>query len=201
MNKGCTKSMTQLMKQFGRLPGIGPRSAERLAYHVLKQPAEEALELARSIEQVKNQIRHCRRCYNLTEEELCGICRDPHRDGSILCVVEQPNDLLTLEETGTCKWVYHVLLGHLAPLDGITPDRLTIDALIKRISAENIREVVMATNPTMEGDGTVLYINSLLKNSDVEITRLARGLPTGGSIEYANKSILNDAINGRVKIQ
>ena len=201
MNKGCTESMTQLMKHFGRLPGIGPRSAERLAYHVLKQPAEEALALARSIEQVKNQIHHCRRCYNLTEEELCEICRDPHRDSSILCVVEQANDLRTLEETGTCKWVYHVLLGHLAPLDGITPDRLTIDALIKRISAEDIREVVMATNPTMEGDGTVLYINSLLKNSDVEITRLARGLPTGGSIEYANKSILNDAINGRIKIQ
>ena len=201
MNKGYTESMNRLMEQFRRLPGIGPRSAERLAYHVLNQPATEALELAKAIEQVKKQIRHCRRCYNLSEQELCEIGRDANRDRSVICVVEQPNDLTTLEETGACKWVYHVLLGHLAPLDGITPDMLTIDALIQRISAEDVREVVMATNPTMEGDGTVLYINSLLKNSDVEITRLARGLPTGGSIEYANKNILSDAINGRVKIR
>lgn len=186
------------MERFRKLPGIGPRTAERLAYFILKQPAEEALALAEAIHQVKTQIRNCRRCHNFCEQELCDICRDQRRDHSILCVVEQPKDLINLEETGMCNWVYHVLLGHLAPLEGITPDDLTIDDLVKRVEAGDIKEVVMATNPNMEGDGTALYITSLLSDMDVKITRLARGLPTGSSIEFANKNILSDAISGRV---
>jgi len=198
MSHTHTESLAHLMEQFCKLPGIGPRTAERLAYHVLQQPAEQALELAQAIQQVKTRIRHCSRCYNLSEQELCDICRDERRDHSTLCVVEQPNDLISLEETGLCDWGYHVLLGHLAPLDGVTPDDLTIDALVKRVEKEGISEVVMATNPNLDGDGTALYICSLLSHSKVKISRLARGLPSGGSIEYANKSILSDAIIGRI---
>jgi recombination protein RecR len=198
MSNVHTESMNRLMERFRKLPGIGPRTAERLAYFILKQPAEEALALAEAIHQVKTQIRNCRRCHNFCEQELCDICRDQRRDHSILCVVEQPKDLINLEETGMCNWVYHVLLGHLAPLEGITPDDLTIDDLVKRVEAGDIKEVVMATNPNMEGDGTALYITSLLSDMDVKITRLARGLPTGSSIEFANKNILSDAISGRV---
>lgn len=198
MSKAHTESMTRLMAEFSRLPGIGPRTAERLAYHVLKQPGEEAMKLAEAIRAVKSQIRNCSRCYNLSEEELCDICRDRRRDHSIICVVEQPSDLISLEETGMCMWVYHVLLGRLAPLDGVTPDDLTVEALVKRVEAGGIGEVVMATNPNIDGDGTALYISSLLKDTSVKITRLARGLPAGGSIEYANRSVLSDAIAGRV---
>jgi len=200
MSSVHTESMNCLMEQFRRLPGIGPRSAERLAYHVLKQSSQEALALAEAIRAVKANIRHCSRCYNLCEADLCDICRDERRDHSIICVVEQPNDLISLEETGVCQWVYHVLLGRLAPLEGATPDDLTIDALLERVRAGGVAEVVMATNPNMDGDGTALYINSLLADSSVKLTRLARGLPTGGAIEYANKSILTDAITGRTEM-
>jgi recombination protein RecR len=193
-----TESMNQLIEQFSKLPGIGVRTAERLAYFILKQPADEALGLARAINEVKTKIRHCQKCYNLSEQELCEICSSGQRDQSIVCVVEQHKDLINLEETGQCDWVYHVLLGHLAPLEGVGPDDLTIDALVKRVSHGDIREVVMATNPNMDGDGTALYISSLLSDMGVKITRLARGLPNGGSIEYANKNVLIDAINGRV---
>lgn len=200
MSQTHTESMTRLMEEFQRLPGVGPRSAERLAYFILKQPAEKALALATAINTVKAQIKNCSRCFNLTEQDLCEICQDQRRDHSIVCVVEQPSDLISLEETGLCNWGYHVLLGHLAPLEGITPDDLTIDALLRRIEDGGITEIIMATNPNMEGDGTSLYLHSLLSDSNVEITRLARGLPTGGSIEYANKNILHDAIIGRRKM-
>jgi recombination protein RecR len=196
-----TESIKRLMDAFERLPGIGPRTAERLAYFVLRQDAEEAMDLAEAIRLVKTKIRNCARCYNLSEQELCDICRDERRDHAIICIVEQPNDLISLEETGLCQWGYHVLLGHVAPLEGVTPDDLTIDALIKRVEAGGVSEVVMATNPNMEGDGTALYISSLLAHTGVKITRLARGLPAGGTIEFANKSILSDAINGRVAMQ
>ncbi|MBN1845820.1 MAG: recombination protein RecR [Sedimentisphaerales bacterium] len=193
--------MKHLMEQFARLPGIGPRSAERIAYFILAQPPADALALAEAIRAVKTRIRHCSRCYNLCEQELCEICRDERRDHTILCVVEQPGDLISLEETGICPWVYHVLLGRIAPLEGITPDDLTIEALIQRVQGHPIREVVMATNPNLEGDGTALYISSLLADTGVKVTRLARGLASGSSIEYANKSMLSDAIAGRVPME
>jgi recombination protein RecR len=195
-----TESMNQLMTQFARLPGIGSRTAQRLAYYVLNQSAEEALLLADAIRDVKTKIHHCRRCFNLSEQELCEICRDQRRDQSIICVVEQPKDLIRLEETGLCDWVYHILLGHLAPLEGMTPENLTIEALLKRVQTEDVREIIMATNPDMDGDGTALYVSSLLSETNIKVTRLARGLPSGGSIEYANKSVLSDAINGRTEM-
>ena len=200
MSEPHTESMNRLMQQFAKLPGIGSRSAQRLAYHILTQPAEEALALAQAIHDVKNNIHYCQRCFNLSEQELCEICRDPKRNHSIICVVEQPKDLIRLEETGLCPWVYHILLGHLAPLEGITPEDLTIDALLKRIQSEQITEVVMATNPNLDGDGTALYISSLLSDKNIKITRLARGLPSGSSIEHANKSVLGDAITGRTEM-
>ncbi len=201
MNKAYTDSIIKLMEEFGKLPGIGKRTAERLAYHILKTPAEEAMNLARAIHEVKTKIKHCKRCYNLSEQDLCRICQDTNRDHTIICVVEQHKDMICLEETNQCRWVYHVLMGHIAPLEGISPDDLTINALIKRVDTEGIKEIVMATNPNLDGDGTALYISSLLSTRNVKITRLARGLPSGGSIEFANKNVLIDAINGRVAME
>ncbi|NLK41010.1 MAG: recombination protein RecR [Planctomycetes bacterium] len=197
MNPAYTKSLNELIEQFGKLPGIGPKTAERLAFHILKAEPNEALALAEAISDVKKNIHQCRVCCNLAEAELCGICADSRRDHSVICVVEQPKDVISLEKTGLCRWVYHVLNGHIAPLEGIEPEDLTIDALIKRVRAGGVSEVVMATNPTLEGDGTALYIHSLLRNMNVKVTRLARGLPTGSAIEFAASSILQDAILGR----
>ncbi len=197
MNPAYTQSLNQLIEQFGKLPGIGPKSAERLAFHVLKSSPEEAIALAGAITDLKQKIRQCKVCFNLSEQDLCPICSDPRRDKSILCVVEQPKDIISLEKTGLCKWIYHVLNGHIAPLEGIEPADLTVEPLMKRIRGGTIREVVMATNPNVEGDGTALYIASLLRNTSVKITRLARGLPTGSTLEYAGGNILADAILGR----
>jgi len=197
MNPAYTQSLNELIEQFGKLPGIGPKTAERLAFHILKAEPDEAMALAEAISDVKKNIRQCRVCFNLAEAELCGICADSRRDHSVICVVEQPKDVISLEKTGLCQWVYHVLNGHIAPLEGIEPDDLTIDALVKRIRAGGVGEVVMATNPNLEGDGTALYIHSLLRNMKVKVTRLARGLPAGSAIEFAASSILQDAILGR----
>jgi len=197
MSSPYTETLNNLIEEFGRLPGIGPKSAERLAFHILKAKTPEAMALADAIRGVKTKIRRCRICYNLAEDELCQICRDPKRDKSVVCVVEQPKDLIKLEKTQLCNWVYHVLGGHIAPLDGIEPDDLTINQLVKRVQTGNIKEIVMATNPNLQGDGTALYINSLLKSENVRITRLARGLPTGTTIEFASGKILADAIAER----
>lgn len=197
MNGPYTESVNSLIEEFGKLPGIGPKSAERLAFYILKTQPQEAIALARAIEDVKNKTRRCKLCYNLSESEVCKICSDRRRDKEMICVVEQPKDVIALEKTGTCKWVYHVLGGHIAPLEGIEPSDLTIEQLVKRVRDENIKEVIMATNPNLAGDGTALYISSLLNDTGVKITRLARGLPTGSTIEYASGKILNDAIIGR----
>ncbi len=200
MNPAYTKSLNDLIEQFGKLPGIGPKTAERLAFHILKADKTEAMALAEAIRNVKESIRQCRICCNLSEEEICGICGDPRRDKSTICVVEQPKDLIMLEKTGLCKWVYHVLNGHIAPLEGIEPADLTIDALVKRVRQGGIKEVVMATNPNLEGDGTALYIRSLLTPLSVKVTRLARGLPSGSTIEFSSGTILADAILGRSEL-
>ena len=185
------------MSELGKLPGIGARTAERLAFHILKTPGPEALALADAIRDVKTNIRPCSRCFNLSEDELCVICGDPRRDHAQICVVEQPRDLLSLEATGSYRGVYHVLMGHIAPLDGIEPEDLTIADLEARVKSGQVEEVLLATNPTVAGDSTSLYIAGCLKGLGVKITRLARGLPAGGQIEYANRSILSDAINER----
>ncbi len=201
MSTAYTESLNRLIEEFGRLPGIGPKTAERLAFHVLKAEAPEALRLAEAIRDVKTKIRQCRICWNLSEEDVCQICSDPRRDKSLICVVEQPRDVISLEKTGACKWLYHVLGGHIAPLDGVEASDLTIDKLVERVRAGDVREIIMATNPNLEGDGTSLYISSLLRPLGVRITRLARGLPSGSTIEDASGTILTDAILGRQDLE
>jgi len=192
-----TESVSNLINEFAKLPGIGKKSAERLAYHVLRIQAAEALALAEAIRNVKENVRYCRTCYNLAEEEECSICRDPKRQRDVLCVVEQPRDLMALEQTGVYRGLYHVLLGRVAPLDGIGPDQLTIDALVRRVRGGQFKELIMATNPTVEGDGTALYISNLLSECPIRVTRLARGITTGSVLEFANKEMLSDALSGR----
>lgn len=200
MNPAYTKSLNELIDQFAKLPGIGPKTAERLAFYILKASSQEALALAHAVSDVKANIHQCRICYNLAETEVCSICSDSRRSHEVICVVEQPKDVISLEKTGLCKWVYHVLNGHIAPLEGIEPDDLTIDALIKRIRSGSVKEVVMATNPNLEGDGTSLYIHSLLQSLNIKITRLARGLPAGSTIEFSTGNVLTDAILNRSEI-
>jgi recombination protein RecR len=187
-----------LIEQFAELPGIGKKSAERLTYHILRIPKDDALRLAEAIRQVKENVRYCRTCYNLAEADECSICLDPRRDRALLCVVEQPRDLIAIEQTGY-RGLYHVLLGRIAPLEGIAADQLTIDALVRRIRDGQFREVIMGTNPTLEGDATALEISQRLTGIPVEITRLARGITTGSVLEFANKEILCDALSGRQK--
>ena len=195
-----TESVANLIQQLARLPGIGRKSAERLAYHLLRVHQSEALALADAIRTVRENVRYCRVCFNLAEQELCAICSDPKRDQTLLCVVEQPRDLMSLEAAGTYRGLYHVLLGRIAPLDGIGPDQLTLDGLVDRVRDGNFREIIMATNPTVEGDGTALHISNLLAEFPLEMTRLARGITTGSILEYTNKEILADAISGRQKL-
>jgi recombination protein RecR len=201
MSSAYTQTLNQLIEEFGRLPGVGPKTAERLAFYILNSDAQEALKLADAIRDVKTKIKRCRICCNLSEEDVCQICQDTRRDHSLICVVEQPKDVISLEKTGACKWIYHVLGGHIAPLEGVEAHDLTIDKLVERVRAGGVSEVVMATNPNLEGDGTSLYISSLLRPLGVRITRLARGLPTGSTIEYATGKILTDAIVGRQELQ
>ena len=192
-----SESVRELVEQFSRLPGIGKKSAERLAYHVLRQHETEALALADAIRSVKQNVRYCKSCFNLTEDELCAICRDTRRDPGILCVVEQPRDLMALEAAGSYRGVYHVLLGRIAPLEGVGPEQLTIEPLVERVRSGKVQEVIMATNPTLEGDGTALYLSNRLADLPVRITRLARGITSGSVLEFANKEVLNDAMQGR----
>jgi recombination protein RecR len=197
-----TQSIQNLMNQLASLPGIGMRSAERIAFHLLKQKPEEAMKLAEAIRDVKTRIKHCSVCYNLTEADPCEICSNPARDQSLVCIVEQPKDLLALESTGLYRGVYHVLLGRIAPLEGMDPSDLTIEALMHRLASGTIRELIMGTNPNMEGDGTALHLQNMIgqRFPNVQMTRLARGLPAGSNIEYANRNILADAISGRQKM-
>lgn len=194
-----SESVTKLVDEFAKLPGIGKKSAERLAYHILRVHQSEAMALAEAIRSVKENVRYCRSCYNLTEQDECEICRDPKRDRSQLCIVEQPRDLIALEQPGTYRGLYHVLLGRIAPLEGIGPEDLTIEPLVERVRQGSFREVIMATNPTLEGDGTALFISNLLTGMPLEITRLARGITSGSVLEFANKEILADALAGRQK--
>ena len=197
-----THSIQNLINQFASLPGIGMRSAERIAFHLLKQKPEDAMKLSDAIRDVKTRIKHCSICYNLTEADPCDICSNPSRDHSVVCIIEQPKDLLALESTGLYKGVYHVLLGRIAPLEGIDPSDVTVEPLMERLASGTIRELIMGTNPNMEGDGTALHIQQQvqMRFPNVQITRLARGLPAGSNIEFANRNILADAIAGRQKM-
>ena len=185
-----------LIAQLSRLPGVGTRTAQRLAFHILRVPKEEAFALADAIREVKERIGFCRECGNLTEEELCSICLDTRRDRTVVCVVEQPVDVISLERTHEYRGLYHVLGGSLSPLDGVEPEHLRIDELLKRVANGEIAEVVLATNPNMTGEATAAYLADRLRDR-VRVTRLASGLPVGGDLEYADEVTLGRALAGR----
>jgi recombination protein RecR len=199
-------AVERLIAELARLPGIGRRTAERLAFHILKSDRPAVAALAKAVQDVKETVRNCPICFNLTDAggETCPICADPGRDRSLVLVVEQPKDLIALEQTGMYRGLYHVLLGHISPLDGVGPGDLTTEALLARASDPGrnpgraaVREVVLGLNPTLEGDGTALYLADQLRQRGVRVSRLARGLPTGGQLEYANKAVLADAVQHR----
>lgn len=190
-------SVAKLIDEFARLPGIGRKSAERLANYILACSSNETNALADAIRTVKTSVRRCSVCFNLTEDEVCRICRDPRRDRHVVCVVEQPRDVVALESSGAFNGLYHVLGGRIAPLEGVSPEDLTIHQLVQRIRKQGVTELVMATNPTLEGDGTALFITNILQNDPVKITRLARGIASGSVLEFANREMLADALRGR----
>lgn len=190
-------SVGRLIDEFNRLPGIGRKSAERLCNYILSSSSGDANALGDAIRDVKESVKRCTVCFNLTEVEVCVLCQDPRRDAQVVCVVEQPKDVVALEASGAFTGRYHVLGGRIAPLEGIGPENLTIHQLVKRVRRDGVKEIVMATNPTLEGDGTALFITNLLENDDVKITRLARGIASGSVLEFANREMLADALKGR----
>lgn len=193
-------AIVRLIDYFADLPSIGRKSAERLAYHVLRMPQAEALAFADAIRAVKEKLRPCSTCFNLTEHDECEICTDSRRDHSVVCVVEQVRDLFAIEQAGSYRGLYHVLQGRIAPLEGVGPEKLTIDALVDRVKRGGINEVIMGTTPNVEGDGTALAVAERLGELSVEVTRLARGLTVGASLEQANRDMLADALAGRRKM-
>ena len=192
-----TLPVQNLIDQLGRLPGVGPRSAQRIAFHLLKLPAEDVERLASAIAEAKAKVRFCSRCFNFAEDDLCPICADPRRDSSVICVVEESRDIIPLERTGEFRGRYHVLLGVMNPIEGIGPERLKIRELVMRLSDEDIKEVIVCTNPNTEGEVTAQYIGRLLKPFDITVSRPASGLPVGGDLEYADELTLGRALNGR----
>lgn len=196
-SKITAEPVTRLIDELGRLPGVGPKSASRLAYYLLRASREQALGLAEAILEVKERIVLCSRCFNITESDPCSVCTDPNRDSSIICVVEEPLDVLALERTGEFRGRYHILHGVISPVDGVGPDKLKIRELIDRVAAEHPAEVILATNPNIEGDATAMYIARQLVSSGVSISRPASGLPVGGDLEYADEITLGRALSGR----
>ncbi|MCC6580308.1 MAG: recombination protein RecR [Phycisphaeraceae bacterium] len=190
-------AMDRLVERLCRLPGIGRRSAQRIVYHLLQSDPQEATELAEAIRAFRVNLRACSQCGNVTESDPCPLCDDPRRDHATLLVVEQPGDITALETTGQYRGLYHVLMGRLSPLDGVGPGDLNIDALLQRIDQGRIKEVILGTHPTSEGDGTALYLVQQLTRTGVKVTRLARGLPTGATLDIVSKAVLGDAIQGR----
>lgn len=192
--------VARLIEALQRLPGIGPKTAQRLTFFLLKRPPDEVRELSESLLAVKDRIASCQTCFNITDEDPCRICADPARDARVLCVVEEPNDLLAMERTGEYRGRYHVLLGALSPLDGVGPDDLKVRELLTRIEAGGVDEIILATNPNVEGEATALYLAKLLRPLGPRVTRIARGLPVGGDLEYADQVTLSKALEGRREI-
>ena len=190
-------AIARLIEALQRLPGIGPKTAQRLAFHLLKQPTAAVQDLADALVDMKARVLHCSRCFNVTDQDPCAICDDPARDASLLCVVEEPNDLAAMERTGEYRGRYHVLLGALSPLDGIGPDELKVRELLARVESNHMREVILATNPNVEGEATAIYLARLLKPLGVRVTRIAMGIPVGGDLEYADEVTLSRALEGR----
>ncbi len=194
-----SEALQQLIEEFSRLPGIGRKSAQRLALHVLKRPREEVVAMARALVNVKDRIRYCSVCCNITEQDPCTICANPKRERGVLCVVEEPSDVIALENTNEFKGLYHVLGGALSPLDGIGPEELKIKELLSRVQGE-VTEVILAMNPNVEGEATTLYLSRLLKPLGVKVSRIARGLPVGGDLEFADEATLTRALEGRIAL-
>jgi recombination protein RecR len=198
-------AVQDLIDELGRLPGVGPKSAQRIAFHLLKLPPDDVLRLARAISVVKERVSWCRHCFNIAESSPngadavieCDICRDPRRDPTIVCVVEEPRDIVAVEKTREYRGRYHVLQGAISPIDGIGPDKLRVRELLARLGNEEIKEIILCTNPNIEGDATALYLASLLKPLPVKVTRIASGLPVGGDLEYADEVTLGRALEGR----
>jgi recombination protein RecR len=190
-------AIDDLTSELARLPGIGRKTALRLTYHLLKQPPEQSQRLAHALQTLAEKVRPCARCFNLTEEELCSICRDPRRDPALICVVEDAADIGAIERAGEFRGQYHVLGGRLSPLDGITPEDLTIRQLVQRVEAGEVREVILATNPSLEGEATALYVQRQLAAFPVTVSRIARGLPVGGDLEYADGVTIAQALSAR----
>ncbi len=186
-----------LVDELNRLPGIGPKSAQRLAFHIVKAQAQDARRLADAITRAKERVRFCRECFGVSEGELCRICADPGRDGTVVCVVEEPKDISALEKAGVIKGRYHVLGGAISPMEGIGPDDLRVRELLDRVGRDGLAEVILATNPNLEGNATAMYVAGLLKPLGVRVTRLASGLPVGGDLEYADEITLGQALEGR----
>jgi recombination protein RecR len=191
----------ELIDELGRLPGVGPKSAQRLAFHLLKLPKDDALRLARAITEVKDRIVFCRTCWNVSEGEECELCRDPRRDQHVVCVVEEPRDIVAVEKTHEFKGRYHVLQGAISPIEGIGPDQLKVKELLARLDPEEVTEVILCTNPNIEGEATAMYLARLLKPLGLTVTRIASGLPVGGDLEYADELTLGRALEGRRAVE
>ena len=190
-----------LIDELGRLPGVGPKSAQRIAFHILKAAPEDANRLARVIMEAKERVTWCRRCFNISEGEICAYCSDERRDSALLCVVEEPRDIVAVERTHEFGGRYHVLQGAISPIEGIGPDQLRIKELLARLDGEGVTEVILATNPNIEGEATAMYLARLLKPLGIKITRLASGLPVGGDLEYADEVTLGRALEGRREVE
>jgi recombination protein RecR len=190
----------KLIEQLCKLPGIGPKSASRLAFHMLSVPRSEAVELARAIVELKDKVRFCSICFNISEGEVCDICSDPRRDDSLLCVVEEPRDVTAVERTGRFRGRYHVLGGAISPIDGVGPEELRFEELVQRLRAGEVSEVIVATNPNAEGEATAVYLAQLVRPLGIKVTRIASGLPVGGDLEYADEVTLGRAMEGRTEL-
>jgi recombination protein RecR len=190
-----------LVDELGRLPGIGPKSAARIAFYILKVAPEDASRLARAIVEAKERVSFCRRCFNIAEGDLCVYCRDERRDSSVLCVVEEPRDIVALERTNEFRGRYHVLQGAISPIEGVGPEQLRIREMLARVDAEGVKEVILATNPNIEGEATAMYLAKLLRPLGLKVTRIASGLPVGGDLEYADEVTLGRALEGRREVE
>ena len=188
--------IVRLIQELSKLPGIGEKTAERLAFHLLAQPKSEAMLLSNAVRDLKEQVKSCTKCYNISETDFCDVCADSKRDAGLICVVEQTRDLWAIERTGEFRGAYHVLHGHLSPLDGVGPENLTIPGLLDRVRKGGIREVILATNPTTEGDATAFYIQKAI-GSGIKVTRIARGIAAGSTLEYSDRTVVGDALSGR----
>jgi len=189
--------LARLIQEFKRLPGVGQKSAQRLAFHVLRAPREDAEQLAQAVLDVKDKLGICESCNNISDSDLCNFCRDPHRDRSVLCIVEEPHNILPIETTRQFEGLYHVLHGSISPLRGIGPEQLRIKNLLERLAAGEVREIILATNPTVEGEATAVYLSRLLKPLGVKVTRIAMGIPVGSDLEFADEVTMSKSLENR----